>query len=241
MEQSTKPILYKATVAWVKNLAGEYYHARFQLKEPDHMDFTAGQYVIFHIGPPKLRHTLSIASPSSDKHFIDILQGIAPMGGGSRWVLGLTSGDPVTFIGPVGKFVVPPDTGKQKVFVATGCGIAPFRSMIINELTGQGTINNKHLSLFWGLRFETDLFWQDEFEKFALEHNNFQYHITLSKPTENWQGMRGRVTDHVISETKNLMDSEFYLCGNREMITEMRKQLTDKGVAADHIFTETFF
>lgn len=241
MNNNTKPTEYKAKVAWVKKLAGDFYHIRFNLISPDTISFLAGQYVIFRLGPPKGNHTMSLVSLPSDSHAIEILQSVAPMGQGSQWVLSLKRGDPVSFLGPVGKFVMPTDSGRQKVFVSTGCGIAPLRSMILDELKGQGTINNKQMTLYWGLRFETDLFWQDEFEKLAKEHPHFQYYVTLSKPTEHWQGMKGRVTDHVITKTKNLLESEFYLCGNREMIVEMRKQLTDAGVAGDQIFTEAFF
>lgn len=238
MNNNTKPIEYEATVAWVKKLAGDFYHVRFDLISPDTISFFSGQYVMFRIGPPKGNHTMSLVSLPSDVHAIEILQSVAPMGQGSKWVLTLNPGVPVSFLGPVGKFVMPTDTGRQKVFVATGCGIAPFRSMIGNYLAAGGTA---HTILYWGLRYETDLFWQEEFENLARAHTDFGYHVTLSKPTDGWRGQKGRVTDHVIAETKNLADSEFYLCGNREMIVEVRQQLTAARVPADQIFTETFF
>jgi NAD(P)H-flavin reductase len=238
MEQSTKPLEFQATAEWVKRLAGDYYHVRFSLTKPDTISFVAGQYVIFDLPPPKRRHTMSLVSTPSDHHAIDILQSVAPMGQGSKWVLGLKPGDPVSFVGPVGKFLLSEDTGRQKVFVATGCGIAPFRSMLLDYLT---TGRNSPVVLYWGLRFERDVFWQEELRKLVAEHRNFHYHVTLSKPSEAWMGMKGRVTDHIVDKAPALLDSEFYLCGNREMIVEVRKQLTDKGVLADQIFAETFF
>lgn len=238
MEQPKKPIEYHGTVLRAKRLAGDYYHVRLSLSLPETIAFTAGQYVIFHIGPPKLRHTLSIASVPTDKNAIEMLQGTAPMGEGSKWILGLKPGDPVSFVGPVGKFVMPKNSGKQKVFVATGCGIAPIRSMLSDYL---GTGGRAPVVLYWGLRFESDLFWQEELADFVAAHQNFTYHVTLSKPTDHWQAMKGRVTDHVVDNVSGLLESEFYLCGNREMIVEMRKLLMDAGVTSDQIFTEIFF
>lgn len=227
-----KPQTFTATVSSVTNVAGEFYLARFTLAEPLEISFQAGQYVIFQIGPPKLRHTMSIASSPTNSGIIDILQSVAPMGEGSKWLLSLKTGDAVTFVGPLGKFTLQKESPRPKVFVATGCGIAPIRSMILDKPSG---------TLYWGLRHETDVFWQDEFAVLARQHPSFQFMITLSKPTDAWKGKRGRVTEHVVRETPDLLHSEFYLCGSRAMIVDMRGLLTDNGVPQGQIYTETFF
>lgn len=251
-----KPTTYNATVSSVKNVAGEFHVVKLTLVDPKEMQFTAGQYVICKIGPPKGNHTLSIASAPSTDGTIELLQSVAPMGEGSKWMLGLKPGDPVQFLGPLGKFVLqqesPPSIGeagpRPKVFVATGCGIAPLRGMIFEELNGQrtinnnqGTENNKQMMLYWGLRHETDVFWNEEFEKLAQTHPNFRFVLTLSKPGDAWTGAQGRVTEHVLKDIDKLKNAEFYLCGNRQMIVDMRTLLTDNGVDPSQIFTETFF
>lgn len=236
-----KPTLYTATVSSVTNVAGDFYVVKLALTNPSTIAFTAGKYVIFQIGPPKLRHTLSIASSPADGKTIDILQSVAPMGEGSKWMLGLKAGDTVRFLGPLGKFMLQKESTKQKVFVATGCGLAPLRAMIMDELNGQGTGNNKQMTLFWGLRYEEDVFWKKEFDALAARYPNFHFTITLSRPTDRWMGARGRVTEHVVGETPRLTESEFYLCGNRQMIVDMKGLLTDNGVPPEQIFTEAFF
>lgn len=227
-----KPQIYTAKVASIKNLAGDYFLGRFVLVDPRQMQFAAGQYVIFLLPPPKLRHTMSIASPPSKKAEVEILQQCVAGGEGSKWFASLQKGDMVRFTGPLGKFALNGEAARPKVFVATGSGIAPIRSMILDRPSG---------TLCWGLRHETDVFWNDELTEFARNHPDFRFMITLSQATETWKGARGRVTDHVIAETQNLTKSEFYLCGNRAMIGDMRGMLTDNGVPASQIFTETFF
>ena len=233
-----KPILYTATVSLVINVAGKFYVAKLVLADPKEMLFQAGQYVIFQIGPPKLRHTLSIASSPRDSGTIDILQSVAPMGEGSKWLLGLKAGDTVQFLGPLGKFILEKASPKQKVFVATGCGIAPLRSMILDYLETGG---KSQVLLYWGLRYETDLFWQEDLEDLAKRYPNFHAITTLSKPGASWMGKKGRVTDYEIRESPELQSSEYYLCGTRQMIVDMRGLLTENGVPQDQIFTEAFF
>ncbi len=124
------------------------------------------------------------------------------------------------------------------MFVATGCDYAPLRSMILDYLKTGGTAP---VRLWWGMRYESDLFWQEELASLAARYPNFHYTVTLSKPTESWTGSRGRVTAHVVGETRELARSEFYLCGSRQMIVDMRGLLTQNGVSSEQIFTETFF
>lgn len=233
-----KPQIYTATVSSVVNVAGKFYVVTLSLASPSTITFIAGQYVIFQIGPPKLRHTLSIASSPADSKTIDILQSVAPMGEGSKWLLGLKPGQTVRFLGPLGKFTLQKEIPRSKVFVATGCGIAPLRSMILDYLETGGTAP---ITLWWGLRLETDVFWQNEFGDIKAQYSNFHAITTLSQPGVSWTGQKGRVTAHVVAGTPEISKSEFYLCGTRQMIVDMRGLLTDNGVPQSQIFTEAFF
>ncbi len=217
-----------------KHLSPDYYLLQFKLKEP--FNFVPGQYVSFHISPPKLRHTMSITSAPSGDTF-EILQCVAPGGQGSQWSEELAKGDEVTFTGPLGRTTLN-ESLNRKVFVATGCGISPYRS-IITEYLRQGGKNE--ITLYWGMRHIKDLFWQEELAKLAADYKNFHYLITLSQPEDGWQGAVGYVTDHVLSGEKDLSGSDFYLCGGNAMITEVKKRLLEKNVPAARIFNETFY
>lgn len=246
VERTMNPQTYTATVFSVTNVAGKFYVVTLSLAGPSTIAFIAGQYVIFQIGPPKLRHTLSIASSPADSKTIDILQSVAPMGEGSKWMLRLKAGDSVRFLGPLGKFMLQKEiplrlseaSPRPKVFVATGCGIAPLRSMILDYLETGGTAP---ITLWWGLRHETDVFWQNEFEDIKAQYSNFHAITTLSQPGVSWTGQKGRVTAHVVAGTPEISKSEFYLCGTRQMIVDMRGLLVHNGVPPEQIFTEAFF
>lgn len=217
-----------------EHLSPDYYLLHFKLHEP--FNFIPGQYVSFHISPPKLRHTMSITSVPSGDTF-EILQCVAPGGQGSHWSEELTEGDEVTFTGPLGHTTLN-ESPHRKVFIATGCGISPYRSIITDYLRRGG---KAEIMLYWGMRHVKDLFWQDELAKLATKYTNFHYFITLSQPEDGWQGAVGHVTDHVLNEEKNLTESDFYLCGGNAMITEVKKRLMEKNVPASQIFNETFY
>lgn len=228
--------IHSATVTDNTHLASDFYLVRF--KTPGPTPFQAGQYVTFHIGPPKQRHIMSIASPPNKQGDIEILQCVAPNGPGSHWAQALKPGDATQFTGPLGRFVLNRESQKRKVFIATGCGVAPIRSMILDYLTHGGT---REVVLYWGMRYLRDLFWQEEFQILAKKYPNFHIYMTISQPEGEWQGLRGRVQAHVFSMEKNLTESEFYLCGSRDMIREMREQLVARGVSPDVIYNEVFF
>lgn len=216
------------------HLSPDYYLLQFKLKEP--FKFVAGQYVSFHIAPPKLRHTMSITSAPSGNTF-EILQCVAPGGQGSRWSRELAKGDEITFTGPLGRLTLN-ESPKRKVFVATGCGIAPFRSIIADYLKRGGKFQ---VRLYWGMRHVKDLFWLDELFKLSADYENFHYLITLSQPEDGWQGARGHVTGHVFKNETDLTGSEFYLCGSNAMIDDVKDKLAAQNVPDSQIFNEIFY
>jgi ferredoxin-NADP reductase len=150
-------------------------------------------------------------------------------------------GDSVEILGPLGRFVVEKQSPREKVFVATGTGIAPFRSMIKDVLESgwPGKIR-----LYWGLRYEEDVFWDEEFKSLQQAYPTFGYTLTLSRATDTWEESasrrRGRVTDHIIKED-NTSEKEYYLCGNRPMIDEIKSMLLAKGVPEVQMKTELFY
>jgi ferredoxin-NADP reductase len=160
------------------------------------------------------------------------------MGPGSKWTIGLSIGDSATLLAPTGAFTMDTTSTRKKVFVATGTGIAPFGSMIKEYLETGGTAP---LELYWGLRFEEDMFWQDMFKGFAAKYPNFVWHQVLSRPTGTWQGLTGHVTEHVVNLKQDLPSADYYLCGNKKMVDDVRTQLLAQNVPSGQIKSELFY
>ena len=207
----------------------------FELEFSEKFNFKAGQYVSVKVNEEGDRRAYYIASIPGGKK-IGLLVDVAPGGVGSKYFLGITVGDEVEVLGPLGRFVVektgstseqiPNGLGSDEkpslVFVGTGSGIAPLRSMIddlLQKKTGstskqspEATVSDEKpvdIGLMWGMRCEEDVFWQEEFEALERKHKNFKFDLVLSRPGGSWQGRKGHVTD-VLKEMENLKGIEFY-------------------------------
>lgn len=214
------------------------YYIRYELTEPDCILFRAGQTFMLTVAPG-VHRAMSIASPPQETHTIESFQDVAPMGVGSKWLLERKAGDEVELMAPLGRFVTDHDSPRKKVMVATGTGIAPFRSMLLDATDGR--IPNETMSLYWGLRHEEDIYLKEEIEKIDTERDNLVFHLTLSKPGPDWKGQTGHVQDHVLSREIDLPACDFYLCGNKNMILDLKKQLLSKGVPETQLKYDPYY
>jgi len=228
----------------IEKISSKVYLERFELIEPKEISFSSGQTVMLYVAPacagrPAANRAMSIASPPSEKTSITLIHDVSPMGPYSRWALSAKIGDPMEFMGPLGAFILDRGSDRKKVFVATGTGIAPFHSMIFNEPFSDPCV------LYWGLRHEEDIFWQKELEEFCSSHPNFQFVLTLSKPTALWQESasrrKGHVGDYLFTDIKDLPGTDFYLCGNKTMIGDMRAKLKVANVPDIQVKFELFY
>jgi len=211
----------------------------FELAEPHEMPFEAGQYVSVKVSEKGERRSYSICSSPDIKHGFELLIDISPGGIGSKYFEALDFGATIEFLGPLGMFTLAPnDNEAATTFVATGSGIAPFRSMILDLC--QEKKDTRSIILYWGLRHENILFWEDEFEELAENFPNFKFHPVISQSSEAWPLCRGRVTDCL--RVHDLpANSGYYLCGSTQMIADVSGQLIGRGVLAESIHHEKFY
>ena len=120
----------------------------------------------------------SIASPPGGAPCFKLVFNRVPNGPGSTFLYALVEGQRVEFRRPTGSFVLHHEPERRLLFVATGTGIAPLRSMILDALP-----RKQPVTLFWGLRSERDLYFQDDWSELAHKHAEFTCIIALSRPT----------------------------------------------------------
>jgi len=211
----------------------------FELELPHKIDFDAGQYVSIKVNENGDRRSYSICSDPEIHHSFELLVDHSPNGIGTNFLRNLKFGEEVDTMGPLGKFVFDDNKDADElVFVATGCGITPLRSMIIDLLRNKK--ENRPITLYWGLRYVKDLFWEDEFQDLVDDYKNFKFHPVLSKAVEEWPLCRGRVTD-CLSIHELPLKGNYYLCGNNKMIEDVSGLLQTKGVKKEDIYFEKFY
>ena len=182
-----------------------------------------------------LKFNVRVASPPPGTDF--------PPGIMSSYVFNLKPGDKVKVFGPFGEFFAR-ETDNEMVFIGGGAGMAPMRSHIFDQLLRIHT--NRKISFWYGARSMKEIFYQEEFEKLAREHENFTFHIALSDalPEDNWDGLTGFIhqetEDEYLSKHPAPEDCEFYLCGPPMMNSSCIKMLTDLGVEEENIMLDDF-
>ena len=240
--------LFKTTLINKQQLAPDIWQFRFQLDNPQELNFTPGQYLILMIGEE--RRLYSIASSDSSKDNFSLIVKLLPNGVGSNFLRSLEIESRAFFQGPAGFFTLRSED-KPKIFLATGAGIAPIRSQIFSLLEKEEG-HLPELLLFWGLKRKGDVYFFDEFKNLAEKCPNFNFWICLDQE-ENFLGLdvdrfkRGRVDQAFrgfIKErklkTEQLNGFEYYLCGGREIVESLSQFLKDLGVNKENILFDKF-
>jgi NAD(P)H-flavin reductase len=231
---------FRARVARCRDLTHDVRELDLELIEPPELAFQAGQFISFEVLPPgaarPVTRPYSIASPPSRRGILTLLFNRVPGGPGSGFLFGLRPGDEVRFKGPAGHFTLKDDGTRDRLFVATGTGIAPIRSMLL-ALRERG--DARRATLYWGLRSRRDLYYQEELAALATEHPGFSAVVTLSRPEPDWTGEVGRVTRLVEERITSVAGLAAYLCGNGAMIKEVTALLNRRGLCP--VYREKYY
>jgi Na+-transporting NADH:ubiquinone oxidoreductase subunit F len=166
-----------------------------------------------------------------------------PPGKMSSYVFSLKPGDKIKVFGPFGEFFAK-DTNAEMVFIGGGAGMAPMRSHIFDQL--RRLHSKRKISFWYGARSLREMFYEEDYNTLAAEHDNFKWHIALSdpQPEDNWTGMTGFihnvVLENYLKEHPAPEDCEYYMCGPPMMNAAVIKMLKDLGVEDENIALDEF-
>ncbi|MGQ0811499.1 MAG: FAD-binding oxidoreductase [Nitrospiraceae bacterium] len=232
--------LFTAQVSRITDLTHDVREIELRLLEPNNLTFKAGQFISFEVKKEGARGPVmrpySIASPPSRPDRLTLVLNLVSGGPGSTYLFSLREGDQTQFKGPAGTFYLKDDGTRDLLFVATGTGIAPIWSMLSAQLQEAAS---RSITLYWGLRSQRDLYYQEELEELARTHSKFSFVTTLSRPETGWDGVTGRVTTVVEERIASVTNLVVYLCGNSGMIKEVTTMLNSKGLCP--IYREKYY
>jgi ferredoxin-NADP reductase len=146
----------------------------------------------------------------------------------SNYLCSLDEGATITFQGPFGDFILRPPL-RDTVLIATGTGIAPFRSMLHWLLAESDRHQGREFWLLFGARRYQDIYYREEFEQLAAQHDNFHFLPTLSRADDHWKGLRGYVQQHLGEIVGMRNDMHAYICGLDKMVKANRELLKTLG------------
>ncbi len=233
--------LFTARLLDCRDLSDATKHFAWEVEEAHKFDFQAGQFVSMlatHDGR-EITRAYSIASAPRGDNTFDLCLNRVPDGFFSNFLCDLRAGDEVRFHGPHGYFTLKHPV-RDSLFIATGTGIAPIRGMLQWLLADPARHNDRQFTLVFGVRYQQDLYYDDEFRGLERDHPNFHYLPTLSRDNRGWAGARGYVQEHVERLAKARTDMDAYICGLRDMVTANRELLKKLGWDRKSILYERF-
>jgi ferredoxin-NADP reductase len=209
--------------------------------------FDPGQWVnlVLPLETGEIKRAYSIASPPepSARRFELAITRVKG-GPGSEYLHALEEGATLRAIGPQGLFTRLPDDGTPSIFIGTGTGVTPLRSMLLAALAAGA---REPLWLLFGARHEDDVLYRDELRELAGTHPNVRYEVTLSRPGEAWQGRSGYVQAHLAELCSKLHGDPLsprahaYVCGLDRMVSSVRDHLRQElGFDRKHVHAERY-
>jgi len=187
--------------------------------------FQTGQFIVLKVGNSVDQREYSVYSSERDD-FLEILVREVEGGKISGKLKKLKPGDEIKIDGPFGFFKFNPEqfSSKKFLFIATGTGISPFHSFV-------KTYPELQYKLIHGVRFVNEAYDHGDFEKDK---------ITLCTSGDPKGDFYGRLTDFLYTQKPDA-DTNCFLCGNSEMISEVFDILTGKGIPVSNIYSEVYF
>jgi len=236
----------------------ECFHLEFTVEELEKFDFQPGQFVSFVAPDPmgkQQTRAYSIASAPRANQF-DVCVNRVEGGFFSNLLCDLQVGQSLEFHGPHGLFLLrAPLT--DSIFIATGTGIAPMRGFVEHLFPddGEDRSQGRRIWLVYGTRHESELYYEDYFERIAASQANFFYSKTLSRPRNGWEGRRGYVqelVEEIAAEHARqsavdprpidgaVYNVHAYICGLNEMVAANRDCLKGLGWERKQIIFERY-
>jgi propane monooxygenase reductase subunit len=248
MLRSGVPIVTATTeVEAVEELTHDIRKLVLRVREPDGLEFNAGQYVDIGIPGAEGEHrSFSMANTPGEPDRLEFMiklydggrfSGLLANGNGG----GIDVGDELTCKGPFGMFTLRESSPRRLVFIAGGAGMAPILSLL-RSMAEKGTA--RPATFYYGARTPGDLFALDEIERLRGELPSLTFVPALSEAPQgggaDWKGEAGLITDVVDRLEDDLADVDAYLCGPPPMVDAAIALLERRGCPEAHIYFDRF-
>lgn len=243
---------YTTQLVSKKELTEDVYLFRFRSENGQKIEYKAGQYLILMVPQADgqmARRLYSILTPPDETDYFEMIIEILPNGVASQYLMKLGEHDDVIFQGPAGLFILK-ENNNQKVYLATGTGIAPIVNMIETSMKVKAA--DVKSFLFWGVPTYKDVYLFPELKQLAESDPNLSFTICLSRETnldtipesDRKYFSLGRVTksfDELSRSTDyRLSSTDYYVCGGRTVVESLRQYLYEKGIPKEVVHFEKF-
>jgi CDP-4-dehydro-6-deoxyglucose reductase len=215
----------------MQRLTDDVMTLRLKLPANERLQFLAGQYLEFLLKDGSRRSFSMGNAPHSDE-LVELHVRHVAGGQFTDHVFGkMKERDILRFEGPLGTFFLRDDSAKPIVFVASGTGFAPIKSIIESALHKDVT---RPMTLYWGGRRPQDLYMDELARKWPIQYIPV---ISDALPEDAWAGRTGFVHRAVMQDFPDLSGHQVYACGVPIMVDSAKRDF----VAQCKLPEEEFF
>jgi len=205
-----------------------------RLPPNSNFNFNSGQYV--NIIKGNLIRSYSIANCLDHKNQLEFFI--------KKYTNGLMSAyffkeakinDLLRLEGPIGTFFLRDSSFKNIVFLATGTGIAPIKSILEGLDKSHEQYQNKNFWVIVGARYQDDLFWEPN-----LKNLHINYIPVLSRQVDDWNGAQGYVQNIALKQQIDIENTQVYACGSIDMINSAKELFFKNNLKENNFFSDAF-
>ncbi len=219
----------------LNRLAEDVMQVRLRLPPTAEFSYLPGQYIDV-IGPAGIRRSYSLANALvSDKHLELHIRSVPGGAMSEYWFQQAKVNDLLRLNGPLGTFFLRQIAGLDLVFMATGTGIAPVKSMFEGMSALSAEQQPRSVTLYWGARKPQDLYCD-----VTAFSGTARYVPVLSQADETWRGARGYVQQQLLKDMPDLSQAVVYACGSDAMIHSAKTLLDSSNLPARQFHSDAF-
>lgn len=218
---------------------------RFVRSDGGTFSYRPGEFVSLHLLDDSgeiYKRSYSIATVADNPAAAETLELVASFvdnGRATRWFWSAQPGAEIAYAGPHGQLVWPEVLPKRLLLIATGTGVAPYRSMLkqMQPALQQGL----QVELLFGVRDQAEAFYLDDFRAQAAAFPNFRFSLCVSRAAVTASDeYAGRVTDRLQQLNPQADGDLVYLCGNPAMVDEVFERLKTIGFGVKTVKREKY-
>ncbi|MDD1793161.1 hybrid-cluster NAD(P)-dependent oxidoreductase [Enterovibrio sp. ZSDZ42] len=213
-EDNTKPKL-NLTCHEIEHVAQDFKTFWFENQQGVLPKYKAGQHLPLELDingkRVQRRYTLSSSPTRPDRFAISVKR--VEGGEVSNWLHDeMREGAEVKAQQPDGQFHLSDDNNKRRqiLLLSGGSGVTPMMSML-RALSDHNEVDD--VIFFHQCRSEADIPFSEELDALAKKHKGLQVMTLLSRPSDEWSGLTGRLSQEHLALVSWLTQREIFVCG----------------------------
>lgn len=224
----TKSVTIPAKINKIKQLTSEIMQVNLRVPNSQKVNFLEGQYlnVIWN----GIKRSYSIASCSSQSEIELIIKNYLGGEMSSFWFGQAKPNNLLRLQIPKGTFFLRNHPGFENlVFLATGTGIAPIKSILESQRNQDKLAQYNRVIVLWGMKYKKNIFWNPGLNKVEFI------------PVFSREGQAKRYVQDLLPHFEfDMSKTVIYACGSNNMIQEAKKNSLELGLNSNHFYSDAF-